>query len=130
LTDSEKDAAYSKAVKPLEDYFSANYGLANIQNAFRRVRLWAARHKVDPSRIIVGEFGVTRTVGPYAGADADSAQRWLSAVRREAERNSFAWSLWQYSCPAGMTLANEYPAKTLDSGVLRALGLAQPASAR
>ena len=115
--------ALAKARSLLDRYYHGPEGPRTVQQDFARVATWANAHGIDPGRIMLGEFGVTRTLGAYAGAsDADTAA-WLGAVRTAAENQGFGWSMWAFSGPVSMTLANEYPARTFDPGVLRALGL-------
>lgn len=123
LSSAQRVDASAKANGLLSTYYRSGQGLRTVADDFARAAAWARGHGVDPRRILLGEFGVTRTIGAYAGASEADVVAWLSAVRTAAERNGFAWALWAYSGPVTMTLANEYPARTFDPQVLQALGL-------
>ncbi len=123
LSADQKAAAMAHVDAALKSYFASGTGPKDIEAAFARVAHWADLHQIPKDRILLGEFGVNRTVGSYAGALDQDRLRWLSTVRTAAENNGFGWALWQYSCPCGMTLANEWPAKNLDAVTLNALGL-------
>ncbi len=107
----------------LAKYALSGAGPADVQRDFDQVAAWATANGVSPDRIFLGEFGVSRSYGAFHGASEADRLQWLTTVRTAAERAGFGWSLWSYSGPAGMTLANEYPAVTLDGATLRALGL-------
>ena len=115
--------AMATARKLLSEYHNSGSGPLKLAADFARVGAWADRHGIDRRRVLLGEFGVTRTLGGYAGAPEDDAAGWLKTVRMQAEQNGFGWALWAYSGPVTMTLANDYPARTLDHNLLRALGL-------
>ncbi len=109
----------------LRTYFQSSAGPQMTVSDFAHVAAWADVHRIPRSRIFLGEFGVSRTIGSVVGASDADTTRWLRTVRSTAERYGFPWALWAYSGPVTMTLANEYPARTFDPGVLNALGLAQ-----
>ena len=107
----------------LSTYELGGQGPQTLMNDFAKVAAWADRHGIDRSRVLLGEFGVTRTLGGYAAAPDADGLAWLGAVRAAAEARGFAWAFWALSGPVAMTLANEYPARGFDPGVLKALGL-------
>jgi hypothetical protein len=123
LPDDAKTTAKAKADAAVNAYFARGAGPNDIAMAFGQVAQWADSNNVARERIVMSEFGVERTVGKYAGAPEPDRLRWLEAVRRAAEARHFGWALWAYSGPGGMTLANEYPAQTIDNATLGALGL-------
>jgi hypothetical protein len=123
LPDDAKTTAKAEADAAVNAYFAKGSGPEDIARDFGRVAQWADSNGISRERIVLSEFGVERTVGHYAGAPEPDRLRWLEAVRRAAEARRFGWALWSYSGPAGMTLANEYPARTLDNATLLALGL-------
>ncbi len=124
LSDAARGQKLSALTGLLTPYYRSGQGPQTVAGDFARVAAWADAHRINRRRILLGEFGVTRTIGSYTGAPEGDAAAWLSAVRTSAERSGFAWSLWAYSGPVSMTLANEYPARTWDPNVLQALGLA------
>jgi len=82
---------------------------------------WADAKGVPRSHIILGEFGVLKKERSWRGADIDSAARWTEAVRTDAEKNGFAWSLWAYK--GGMALAVSDDGIDYYPELVRALGL-------
>jgi endoglucanase len=116
--------AGSRPVGPdLVKYALSGDGPHTVETDIGQVAIWADNHGVRRDRIFMGEFGVARTVGTYRGAPEADRIHWLTKVRSAAERAGFGWSLWCYSGPGSMTLANQYPAVTLDGSTLLALGL-------
>ncbi|MFD1191986.1 glycoside hydrolase family 5 protein [Phenylobacterium conjunctum] len=118
--------AVVRTTSELRQYYFTQEGEETIRSDFGRVESWANKHGLALDRIFLGEFGVNRSVGAGAGAPAPDAERWLRSVRLAAEQRSFAWALWCYSGPVRMTLTNEWPAETMDPGVLRSLGMRVP----
>jgi aryl-phospho-beta-D-glucosidase BglC (GH1 family) len=127
LPDDQKTITKAKADSVINQYFARGWGPNDIATHFGEVAQWADSNGIPRERIVVSEFGVARTLGRWVGAAEADRQRWLQAVSRAAEGRRFGWALWAYSGPAGMTLANEYPARTLDNATLTAIGL-QPAT--
>jgi len=123
LPDDAKTSAKAKADEAVNAYFARGAGPNDIATAFGQVAQWADSNGIPRERVVMSEFGVERTVGKFAGAQEPDRLRWLEAVRTAAEARHFGWALWSYSGPAGMTLANEYPARTIDNATLTALGL-------
>jgi hypothetical protein len=123
LSAAQRGQAQAAAGQKLDYYFSDPFGPDNIESDFASVAAWAYRNGIDRSRVIVGEFGVNRAIRGRPGALRSDRGRWLKFVRLTAERDGFGWAFWAYSGQDGMTLANEFPARTLDTETLRALGL-------
>lgn len=94
-----------------------------IGEEFEKVREWADDHDVPRSNIILGEFGVLKREGKWNGARLDSAARWTKAVREEAEKSGFAWTIWNYKDGYSLVRSDEpgdfYPE------LIDALGLKQ-----
>jgi endoglucanase len=82
---------------------------AEITGHFKMVAEWARRHKV---RILLGEFGA------YSKADMNSRLRWTEYVAREAERQGFAWSYWEFAAGFGVY---DPDVKVWRKGLLKAL---------
>lgn len=123
LSAAQRGAALRGAKAAATAYLDSGFDRAAIWRDFRTVSDWAARSGVDRSRILLGEFGVTRTYGPYRAADDGARERWLTDVRVEAEANGFAWALWAVTGYGGMALVETDDATTFDAVQLRALGL-------
>ncbi|MEH3144227.1 MAG: cellulase family glycosylhydrolase [Methylobacterium frigidaeris] len=119
----QRRRALVQAQERASAYLATRFGPADTARAFDEVRDWARRHGVEPGRIILGEFGATRTYGRYRASDPVSYEAWLSDTREAAERRGFAWSLWVLGGTGGMALVTGDGATTLDRGTLRALGL-------
>ena len=126
LDSARKTAVRVRARADVLAYRATRFGPGSIDAAFDGVLAWARRHEVDPDRIFLGEFGVTRTYGRYRAADPRSREAWLRDVRKAAEARGFGWCLWSLSGYGGMALVTEDGATTLDPGTLRALGLDTP----
>ncbi|WP_460448006.1 glycoside hydrolase family 5 protein [Alsobacter sp. SYSU BS001988] len=104
-------------------YMDSGFDRRAVWRDFRAVADWASRHGVDPARILLGEFGVTRTYGPYRASDDAAREAWLTDVRVEAEANGFAWAIWAVTGYGGMALVETDDAVSFDPVQLRALGL-------
>jgi endoglucanase len=63
---------------------------AQIDAAFASVSAWLAVH-APKIEVYVGEFGV------YEVADPGTRQRWVAAVRGDAESRGWGWSVWDYA---------------------------------
>jgi aryl-phospho-beta-D-glucosidase BglC (GH1 family) len=123
MRDDEKTTAKANADSTVNAYFSTGAGPGDIVSALGSIANWGDSNGIPRERILMTEFGVVRTVGHSQGAAEADRLRWLQTVRQAAEDRRFGWALWSYSGPGGMTLANEYPARTLDNATLKALGL-------
>lgn len=119
----QKTSDKAAADSVVRTYFSQGATPSAIAATLGQVGTWADSNGVPRQRVVMTEFGVERTVGKYFGAPDADRLRWLAAVRTIAERQGFGWALWSYSGPTGMTLANEYPARTFDNATLQAIGL-------
>jgi len=82
---------------------------------FDKVVLWQKTNGNPP--VYLGEFGVYTKAAPPAGR-----LRWYQAVREEAEKRGFAWSIWDYA--GGFQVVTGEPgARKPDEEMLKALGL-------
>ncbi|RVU21702.1 glycoside hydrolase family 5 protein [Methylobacterium oryzihabitans] len=115
--------ALSQARERASAYLATRFGPADIARAFDEIRDWAVRHGIGPERVLLGEFGATRTYGRYRASDPVSYEAWLSDTREAAERRGFAWAFWALGGTGGMALVSEDGATSLDRGTVRALGL-------
>jgi endoglucanase len=78
---------------------------------------WAARHAVDPGRILLGEFGMIRQEW---GNPRVQPASWRAAYAADmialAERHGFAWSLWGYGGAFGVV--EEFDGRPAEPDVL------------
>ena len=75
------------AKRRLNAYFTEENGPQLIAKRFDEIRAWAGHNGVDPSRVIIGEFGVMKDIYGYRGANPADRNRWFADVRLTAERN-------------------------------------------
>jgi endoglucanase len=123
LDPGDRDRALREVRLRIARYFMSGFGRDDIAAEFDAVFGWAKEHGIDPRSILLGEFGVTRTYGPYRASDAASQEAWMRDVRSEAERRGFRWALWALSGYGGMALVAKDGGTSLDAVTLRALGL-------
>jgi len=83
---------------------------AEISGHFDMVAEWAQRH--GNVRVLLGEFGA------YSRGPQDSRVRWTEFIAREAERQGFAWSYWEFNAGFGIYDPN---AKVWREDLLKAL---------
>jgi endoglucanase len=107
----------------IETYFDEGWNANTIDAVFDQVTAWASRFKIDPHRILLGEFGATRADSPSLAGDTARAT-WLRDVRCAAERRGFAWSIWELNGEGGMAIVTNMDSDDLDPVTLKALGLA------
>lgn len=103
----------------LDTYLRTHRGQASVASDMAAVAAWARRQGVPPQRIFVGEFGSawSTKISPDL---RDDEVRWLTAVRTEAERQGFAWTLWGLPGP---TSPYYDPVSGIGATMRRALGL-------
>ncbi len=119
----ERSAVTAAARRQLSKYFEKSFDARTIAENFDKVLGWAMRYNINPSRILLGEFGVMRTYGSYVGAPNDDRHRWLEDVRRAAEVRGFPWAIWVYKGYGGMAIVADDKSINIDPIVLDALGL-------
>ncbi|HRJ70420.1 MAG TPA: cellulase family glycosylhydrolase [Beijerinckiaceae bacterium] len=120
----DRAAVLAQARKALKDYLDLKPGRALVAREFAEVAEWARRNGVPAQRIFLGEFGITRTYGPYRASPPQTLENYLSDVRGEAEAQGFGWAIWAVSGYGGMSLIREDDKPDLDEPTVRALGLA------
>jgi endoglucanase len=110
-------------INDIRKYLSTPYGAADIDRRFLEVARWARGHNVEPNRIFLGEFGASIGFGPQDGSPAvrDSEIRWITDVRRAAERERFLYSYWNFPRPGAY--AFDQRSGFLKSEYIEALGL-------
>ncbi|MEW6643453.1 MAG: cellulase family glycosylhydrolase [Pseudomonadota bacterium] len=122
LSDSARERLSQVAERTIGAYFQEGWSSAAVDAAFGEVTAWASRHGIDPSRILLGEFGATRIAPPNPPHDAVRAA-WLHDVRCAAEQRRFRWAVWELNGPGGMAVVDPAAPERLDGTTLMALGL-------
>jgi endoglucanase len=81
---------------------------AVMDKPFDAVAKWAKENKVDPSNIILGEFGIIRQEynNPVVTDPRARAAFYKSQIKR-AESRGFSWSMWGYGGAFGIAEAFE-----------------------
>jgi len=101
-------------------YFSHNHAKLETEEAFRRVAVWADRHRIKPDRILFGEFGAIRP-GSSSEPSLQSRSNYLLAKRRVSEAHGWAWSVWEWGGSFG--IAKSEGAGGIEPALANALGL-------
>ncbi|PTE11572.1 glycoside hydrolase family 5 protein [Mesorhizobium helmanticense] len=124
LSKVEQVMNMTTAQQAITRYFAQDWGQGQLEASFRQALDWAEGHGIPGRRLFMGEFGVIlmSADGRMGAHDADRL-RYLSAVRREAERFAIPWSVWEFSNPYGMTLILPDGPAVPDPEMLQALGL-------
>ena len=117
----DRDKASIGAQANLKKLYNSNAGRDFIRDRFARVSEWAKEHRVDPSRILIGEFGVLKKRPGLAGALCGDRDRWLRDIRTTADEFGFAWAYFNYDGPFALIVDDKQ--RQLDSSILAALGL-------
>lgn len=125
--DAGQQARNLDAVRdPIAKYFAEGWGQSQLEARIGAAVDWARAHDIPTGRLFMGEFGAMLmppdgTMGAFR-ADRD---RYIAAVRSEAERHGIAWSIWEYANPWGMSVIEPVGPAVPDRSMLAALGLAQ-----
>ncbi len=70
---------------------------------FSRVSDWAKANNIDPSNIILGEFGMIRQeYGNPVIIPGKTRAAYVKAMAKRAEKAGFAWSVWSYGGAFGL----------------------------
>ena len=90
---------------------------AVMDKPFDAVSKWAAENNVDPSSIILGEFGIIRQEyqNPVITDPKARAAYYKSQIER-AEKHGFSWSMWGYGGAFG--IVEEFEGKPAEADVL------------
>jgi hypothetical protein len=121
LDPAARRKARSGARANLAKYYASKPGRGMIDKRFDLVIAWVQKYRIDPSRILIGEFGALRKDGDAAGALCIDRVAWLKDVRASAESHGFTWSYFSYDGPFALVMDDE--TRVLDQIVLSALGL-------
>lgn len=120
ISQSELADALRRASGAIDAYLSEQCDVATIGRRLELISEWARRQKIDPARIIIGEFGAMKPSPP--AIEDGSRFRWIEAVRSESERRGFGWAIYVSDAKFGLYLDHER--LNLESGILHALGFA------
>jgi len=106
------------------EYFSENWGEAQMQARLQQAVDWAKAHDIPTSRLFMGEFGaiLISEDGRSGAFDADRL-RYLETLRKIAEGYAIPWSVWEFSNPYGMSVIVPKEPALPDLKMLKALGL-------
>jgi hypothetical protein len=115
-----KQDAWDQTQRVLGEYFAAQPDRRFIQGFFNRVGSWAREHAVEPSELLLGEFGALRTDARYLAAGRADRSRYVRDVREVAEASGFAWAFWNLF--DGMGLMDD-ASHRLDPDMIASLGL-------
>jgi aryl-phospho-beta-D-glucosidase BglC (GH1 family) len=113
------------ATAKARQYLAQKWDRSRIEGLMNRVRDWAARSGIAPSRILLGEFGVNGQGNGIEGQAPADRLRWLTDVRSAADAHQFRWAFWQYR---GNGLTDYWDLERfrgggVDDSTLNALGL-------
>ena len=108
----------------IDQYFSENWGEAQMRARLEQAVDWAKTHDIPTSRLFMGEFGamLMSDDGRSGAFDADRL-RYLETLRRTAESFGIPWSVWEFSNPYGMSVIEPKGPALPDLGMLKVLGL-------
>ena len=106
------------------EYFAQDWGQTQLEARIGEAVAWAEAHDIAPQRLFMGEFGaILMTPDGRMGAFNPDRLRYLAAVRAEAEKYGFPWSIWEYSNPYGMSVIVPDGPAVPDTDLLAVLGL-------
>lgn len=108
----------------VDEYFAENWGLPQMQARVGEAVTWAQANNIPTDRLFMGEFGVILISSDgRQGANASDRDRYITALRQEAERFDIPWAIFEYSNPVGMTVIEPIGPAEPDAALMRALGL-------
>ncbi len=102
----------------LEAYGKSGFGQATMQTRLQKAADWA---RVNKARLLLGEYGVLKTVAP-----PQDRLSWITDMRSSAEKLGMAYAMWDYN-PEGSF--GPFRNGKLEAGVLKAQGFTPPADA-
>lgn len=123
LPAAQKAAALLDARRQLESYRRSAFDRAAVARSFDRIVAWARGSRIDPRRILLGEFGARRSEPQSPGGRDAERAAWFRDVREEAEARGFSWAVWVYRGSGGFGLTQGETGTLLEPGVAHALGL-------
>ncbi len=122
LDDARKAAEREHAQRILKGFLSDAWSRGRIESDFAEVEAWADRNGVPRHRIVLGEFGTTRRIGDFTGADDLSRRRWLSDVTHLAQAGGFRWALWDINSRT-MGISRSDDGDRVDQDLISALAM-------
>ena len=102
----------------LDDYGKSGFGQATMLSRLRKAADWARANK---ARLLLGEYGVLKTVAP-----PQDRLSWITDMRSSAEKLGMAYAMWDYN-PEGSF--GPFRNGKLEAGAVRAQGFTPPADA-
>ncbi|GHD21878.1 glycosyl hydrolase family 5 [Tianweitania populi] len=124
LSRAEKRANLAEADPLIAKYFAENWGEKQLDARFEQALGWAKTNAIPSERLFMGEFGaILMTADGRMGADDADRIRYLTAVRRSAEKAGIPWSIWEYANTYGMSVIVPKENAVPDMNMLGALGL-------
>lgn len=120
------DEALSQVRKIVENYHNDPPAIDRryIVDHFEAMKTWAVGQRIEPERLIIGEFGVARQ--PKGLPEIRGRALWLKDVRQVVETNGFGWALWDYNAAEGYSgfgLVFDNESRRMDPDMIDALGL-------
>jgi endoglucanase len=104
----------------LDRYYEKGAPQVDAKAPFVQVAAWAKKNKIEPSRILLGEFGAIR--GDKFAPHTDEARAPLvKLIRSEAEARGYGWSCWSWSGSFGMSRTPQ--SRDFSPVLMQALGL-------
>lgn len=103
-------------------YFAPDGGPQKTARDFATLADWARAQNIDPSRIVVGEFGASRP-NPDSPAAMAARSAWVTLIRKTIESHGFGWAFWDLRGGGNWHLLAEGTTTSFDTNMTRALGL-------
>ncbi|WP_312796303.1 glycoside hydrolase family 5 protein [Tianweitania sp.] len=124
ISRAEKRANLAEADSLIAKYFAEDWSEKQLDARFEQALGWAKTNAIPSERLFMGEFGaILMTADGRSGADDADRIRYLTAVRRSAEKSGIPWSIWEYANSYGMSVIPPKGNAVPDMGMLGALGL-------
>lgn len=79
----------------IAQYHVPGKATAMLKAPFRTATAWAAKHKIPPRQLLLGEFGAIHQ-DSLAAMPTESRAAIMRDIRTLAERNGMAWSTWSW----------------------------------
>jgi endoglucanase len=102
----------------LEVYGKSGFGQATMQTRLQKAADWA---KTNNTRLLLGEYGVLKTVAP-----PQDRLSWINDMRNVAEKLGIAYAMWDYN-PDGSF--GPFRNGKLEAGAVKAQGFTPPPGA-
>lgn len=121
IAEDQRKAVSDMANAYLGGYTTEKVGPPAIAMRVKAVRDWAVRNQIDPARIVVGEFGVTKTMKGVTGPAPADRIRWFRETRTAFEAAGFGWIAWNYHYQGGLISGEMWG--PFDPEIMQALGM-------